>query len=70
MNALKIKVSLPHITAKVLHTVSQQGRYLRCIIGKHGELRINEVETLDDVDIETKKNLERVYVRTIYAPDR
>ena len=42
-------------------------RFLRAILGKHGELRILEVETLLDADIERKEQLENIHTVDVWA---
>ena len=58
------------MNAKKIHVYSAGGakdtftadanKSMRVIIGKHGELRIMEVEILEDVDIEKKQQLEHI----------
>ena len=57
MNALKIKV-YNHTGAPTDVFTAEPGNHMRAIIGKHGELRIAEITTHQDVDIETKKQIE------------
>jgi hypothetical protein len=62
VNALKIIV---HTDASILTFEAIPERTLRAMIGKHGELRIMQIQTHEDVDIETKQQMETVkYLRT------
>ena len=57
MIAQKIHV---HTDAAHLTFVASEGKFLRVYIGKQGEMRILQVEVHEDVDIETKKQLETI----------
>lgn len=47
--------------------IARENRTLRAFVGRHGELRICQVETLEDVDIETHKQKENVTYLKIFA---
>ena len=57
MEARNIKVHL--VKGSAVSYTAAENRILRAILGKWGELRIFQVEILEDVDIEKKKQLER-----------
>ncbi len=47
-----------------------EDRILRAILGKWGELRIFQVQILEDADIETKKQLEKAVMLDSHNKDR
>ncbi len=57
MIAKKIHVNTVDPT---LTFVAAEGKFLRVYIGKQGEMRLLQVEVHEDVDIETKKQLETI----------
>ncbi len=64
MIAQKIHVYSPINATKTF--VAQQGRFLKALVGRQGELRILQIEVHEDVDIETKKQLETVVVIRVF----
>ena len=68
MNAHKINI---YCKGGAIHKfTADTDRHLRAMIGKHGQLIIAQVEVHEDVDIETKKQLETVtYVIVYNAPE-
>lgn len=65
MEARHIKVHL--VKGGPVEYQAAADRILRAILGKWGELRIFQVEILEDVNIETKKQLERVVTVDTHA---
>lgn len=70
MNALKIRVQTTSAsTAATTFWVdyeAPEGRSLRALIDKHGNLRIIQVQTHQDVDIETKQQLETIHTVEVW----
>jgi len=64
MNALKITVFLT--THDPITFDAKPDRSLRALIGKHGELRILQIHTYEDVDIETKQQKETFKYIAVY----
>lgn len=72
MNALQIKVQVAthsHTLNDWVEYNAPDGHSLRALIDKHGNLRIVQVLTHQDVDIETKTQLETVHTVEVWNHD-
>ena len=68
MNALKITVHLKD-GVEVIKFKAIADRTLRAIVGKHGELRIIQIHTLEDLNIETGRQKEIYKILSVFNHD-
>ena len=67
MNAMKINVFIS--SGPICEFTAITDRTLRAIVGKHGELRILQIQTLEDLNIETGKQKELHKTLSVFNHD-